>query len=355
MIAVIPAYEPDEKLIKVVNELHSETDYSIVVVDDGSSDSCRPVFETVESFAHVIHHEVNRGKGAAMKTAFDFIKNSGEFSAGDGIVTVDADGQHLLPDIVRVCEEWVKDPDSLVLGGRKFTGKVPLRSRFGNGVTRFVFAMSTGVRVHDTQTGLRAFSVSSIDKMLAIGGDRYEYEINQLLWCTKNHKKINEIEIETVYLNNNESSHFNTLKDSWRIYKTIFAFMGSSIISWLVDYVLLLGLNALFSALTGGAGFNIMGHVIDTKLPAIVIARAASSTVNYCLNRRVVFRSGNKHSVPMYFLTVIVMLAINYGLLYLMGKAGIKLAIAQILAQLIIYPLNFIIQRKFIFNKKQES
>lgn len=355
MIVVIPAYEPDNKLKNVVLDLRAETDYPIVIVDDGSSESCRPLFDELEQFAHVIHHDVNRGKGAAMKTAFEYIKSSGEFDENEGVVTVDADGQHLVRDIIRISKEWENDREALVIGGRKFTGKVPLRSRLGNGITRFVFAITTGVRVHDTQTGLRAFAVSSIDQMLSIGGDRYEYEINQLLWCTKNHKKINEVEIETVYLNDNESSHFNTIKDSWRIYKTIFSFMGSSIVSWVIDYVLLLVLNALFVRITGGAGFNLFGRRIDTKLPAIVIARIVSSSVNYTLNRRIVFRSGNKRSVPMYFITAAIMLALNYALIAVMTEAGIPLWIAQILAQLIIYPLNFVIQRKFVFKEKEQD
>lgn len=353
MIVVIPAFEPDEKLIKVVEELHSKTDYPVIVVDDGSGEGCASIFSEAERYAHVIHHEVNRGKGAAMKTAFSYIKSNEAFDKDDGIITVDADGQHLIGDIIRVSEAWKQKPDALVLGGRRFTGKVPLRSRFGNGVTRFVFALTTGVRVHDTQTGLRAFGVRIIDEMLSISGDRYEYEINQLLYCTKMHRKIEEVTIETVYLNNNESSHFNTFRDSWRIYKTIFSFIGSSLISWLVDYVLLLFLAWLIGRLTGGAGLRLFGMTLEPKLPALVIARVCSSILNYSLNRHVVFKSGTKRSVPLYFLTAAVMLAFNYFLISVMTKANLPLWLAQIFAQLIIYPINFVLQRKFVFSQSK--
>ena len=355
MIVVIPAYEPDEKLIGVVKELNEKTEYSVIVVDDGSGEEYQEIFRAVESMAYVLRHEVNRGKGAAMKTAFAYIRDSGCFAHDDGVITADADGQHLLKDIVRVSEEWALNRDALVLGGRKFTGNVPLRSRMGNGITRFVFAVTTGVRVYDTQTGLRAFAVDQIDTMLSIGGDRYEYEINQLLYCTKNHIKIDELPIETVYLNNNECSHFNTLRDSWRIYKTIFSFMGASLISWVVDYVLLLVLNAIFSAITHGAGFTVFGRSVDTKLPAIIGARVVSSVVNYTLNRKVVFKSGNKLSMLLYFITAIVVLGVNYLLLKLFDKAGIPLWLSQILAQLIIYPLNFVFQRKFVFKDENNQ
>ncbi len=355
MIVVIPAYEPDEKLKKLVLELREKTDYPIVIVDDGSGESCRALFDELEQYASVIHHEVNRGKGRAMKTAFEYIKNSGLYAPDEGIVTVDADGQHLPEDILRVAEEFGRDPSSLVIGGRRFTGRIPLRSRLGNGITRFVFALTTGVRVHDTQTGLRAFAVKRIDEMLAIGGDRYEYEINQLLYCTKQQIKIREVEIETVYIDENSSSHFHPLRDSFRIYKTIFSFIGSSILCFLIDYILLLGLTALFAYLTGGEGIRLFGMILEPKLPAIIIARAVSSFVNYILNHRVVFKSGGKGSVIRYYITVIALLVLNYALLRVMTAAGIPLALAQILAQCIIYPLSFVFQRKFVFIEKKKN
>lgn len=353
MIVVIPAYEPDEKLVKLVERISAETEYSIVVVDDGSTKpACPEIFKTVEQYAHVLHHEVNMGKGRAMKTAFEYIKNSDSFNKPDSVVTVDADGQHLLKDIVRVCRSAEENNSALVIGGRTFKGDVPLRSRMGNAITRFVFAFSTGVRVYDTQTGLRAFSTDLLDEMLSIGGDRYEYEINQLLYCTKKHIKIIELEIETVYINDNETSHFHPVRDSFRIYKTIFAFIGSSLFCWLIDYLLLLGLTWLFSRLTGGAGFSLFGRVFEPKLPALIIARTVSSTVNYLLNKNLVFASKSKGSVYRYFATVIAMLIVNYLILRLFDKAGIPLAIGQILAQIIMYPINYIVQQRFVFNDK---
>ncbi|MBR3299487.1 MAG: bifunctional glycosyltransferase family 2/GtrA family protein [Clostridia bacterium] len=354
MIVVIPAYQPDEKLLNTVSGIKSRTGFPVVVVDDGSAEGSAPVFAELEKTqgVTVLHHEVNRGKGAAMKTAFEHIRDCGKYEKDDGIVTVDADGQHLVEDILRVCAAFSKEPNALVIGGREFKGKVPLRSRIGNAITRFVFALSTGVRVHDTQTGLRAFGVSLIDEMLAIGGDRYEYEINQLLSCTKKRIKIVEVPIETVYLNDNESSHFNVVRDSFRIYRSIFAFIGSSLFCWLLDYVLLLVLTGVFSRITGGAGFVLFGRTLEPKLPAIVIARTVSSTVNYFLNRDIVFASKAKGSLLRYALLVIVMLAVNYLLLCVLTGAGIPLSIAQIIAQIIIYPLNYVIQRRFVFNER---
>ena len=380
MIVVIPAYEPDEKLLRLVDELKQQTDYKIIIVDDGSKNAeSKDVFSKLEadSAVTVLHHKVNRGKGRAMKTAFEYIKDAG-FS-DDGVITVDADGQHLIKDIVAVSETWAKNPNALVLGSRRFSGKVPLRSRFGNGVTRGVFAISTGVRVYDTQTGLRAFSTEKLDDMLKIGGERYEYEINQLLTCTKTHVPIIEHTIETVYLNKNETSHFNTVKDSWRIYKTIFTFVFSSFVSWAADYILLLVFNAILGGITGGAAVRLLSfnlpplplprllrvlccqnnQVPFSGLPpkffALVGARTISSLLNYFLNQRLVFQTKSKGSVLRYYILVAALFVLNYGLLQLMGKIGIALWLAQIIAQLVIYPLSFVIQRKFVFCEKNTA
>ena len=356
MIVVIPAYEPDEKLLRLVDELKQQTDYKIIIVDDGSKNAeSKDVFSKLEADSAVtlLHHKVNRGKGRAMKTAFEYIKDAG-FS-DDGIITVDADGQHLIKDIVAVSETWAKNPNALVLGSRRFSGKVPLRSRFGNGVTRGVFAISTGVRVYDTQTGLRAFSTEKLDDMLKIGGERYEYEINQLLTCTKTHVPIIEHTIETVYLNKNETSHFNTVKDSWRIYKTIFTFVFSSFVSWAADYILLLVFHAILGGITGGAAVRLLSFNLPPKFFALVGARTISSLLNYFLNQRLVFQTKSKGSVLRYYILVAALFALNYGLLQLMGKIGIALWLAQIIAQLVIYPLSFVIQRKYVFCEKKAA
>lgn len=349
MIVVIPAYEPDEKLIRLVRGLKENTDYKIVVVDDGSSADKQPVFEKLEGLCVVLRHEANKGKGRAMKTAFAYIaENLVQDGVSEGIITVDADGQHILKDIVRVSESLKIHKNSLVLGSRKFKGKVPLRSRFGNTITRFVFALSTGVRVYDTQTGLRAFPANLLDIMLGIKGERYEYEINQLLICTRRQIPIAEEEIETVYINKNETSHFRVFKDSWLVYKMIFTFIASSLISAAVDYSLLLALTALFKHITGGKGFNVFGKTIEAMLPALIIARIVSSLANYFMNRKVVFESEAKGSVFRYYILAVFILAINYLLLHIIDNF-IPLWIAQIIAQLFIYPISFILQRKFVF------
>ncbi len=337
MIVVIPAYQPDEKLLRTVEELRAHTDYAIVVVDDGSTPDRQPVFASLDPDVTVLRHDVNRGKGRALKTAFAYIQE--HFPQNEGIVTVDADGQHLLPDIVRVSEAWAAHPEALVLGSRRFTGNVPFKSRAGNAITRKVFHVSTGVKVFDTQTGLRAFSVSRIPMMLEMHGDRYEYEINVLLYATRHHVPILEVWIETVYIEDNASSHFHPVRDAWRIYKMILLFVASSLAAALLDYVLVLTLPQLLEP-----------FIPTPLLVSTAIARVVSSLCNYFLNGKLVFGGCSKDSILRYYLLVAGIYAVNYGLLTILSVLlPLPLWLAKLLVELVLYPVSFYLQRRFVF------
>lgn len=336
MIVVIPAYQPDPKFTALVDTLCETTAYPIVVVDDGSDPACAPLFDALGGKAVLLRHEKNRGKGAAIKTALTYIQS--HYPENEGVVTVDADGQHLPADIVRVSEAWAEHPDSLVLGSRRFTGSVPFKSRAGNAITRAVFALSTGVRVFDTQTGLRAFSVKSIPLMLRMRGDRYEYEINVLLFATRHRMPIVEIPIETVYIEGNKSSHFKPFRDAWRIYQMILLFVLSSLAALLIDYVLVLLLSLLTRALAGPVSLLI----------SVVGARIVSSFCNYFINRKFVFENRDHRSLMRYYLLAVALLAVNYALMSA-ATAVFALPVAKILVELILYPLSFYLQRRYVF------
>lgn len=220
-IALIPAYQPDEKLVTLTKDIKKSGFYP-VVVDDGSGKKYRKYFEEAKKYADVISYSENKGKGHALKTGIKHIKN--KFEKEYTVVTIDSDGQHTVPDMLKTTDEAVANPESLVIGARQFDGKVPFRSRFGNSMTRKIFKMKTGAVVYDTQTGLRAFSDKLTDLMLSVEGSRYEYEMNMLLECACSGRKIIEVPIRTIYINDNEGSHFNPLRDSIKIYREIFKF-----------------------------------------------------------------------------------------------------------------------------------
>ena len=220
---LIPSLSPDERLPRYVQELLRAGYGRIVVVDDGSAESYQPIFDRIAGWEGCVvrHHPVNRGKGAALRTGYRYILDETDHM---GIVTADSDGQHTVPDTLKLTEK-LSDKRELLLGSRDFSRKsknVPFRSRFGNRTTSVVFRLLYGRWLPDTQTGLRALPRELLAFSLGVPGNRFEYEMNQLVWCAKKKVPITVMPIETVYLEENKSSHFHPLRDTWRIYKPLF-------------------------------------------------------------------------------------------------------------------------------------
>lgn len=346
IIALIPAYEPEENMLDLLENIKKDTDMDIVVVNDGSSDACKDIFSKAKEFAKVLEHEVNKGKGRALKTGLNYINDNyrGEYI----VVTMDADGQHTIEDALKICDLVKKSPDILVLGKRFFGEDVPLRSRFGNAMTRLVYKIATGVKVYDTQTGLRAFSYKLVPLMLEIKGERYEYEINVLMECSKNNIEIKEIDIATIYINNNSGSHFNVFKDSYRIYKEIFKFCAASIICFLVDYAFYC-IGLVFTVSLGKGLSTVVSNVF---------ARIVSSVLNFTLNKKVVFkRKGNTLKLAIsYFMLALCILAGNTIVLKMFVEVfNIDTKIAKLITELIFFIISWFIQKFLIFKKKEEE
>ena len=360
-IALIPAYEPEWKLIGLTADL-KEKGFDIVVVDDGSGPEYKDIFGELEQQATVLTHSQNRGKGAALKTGLRYINKymayteSVKTAAGTAsvsgrdavIVTVDADGQHLPDDVLRVAEISANRRDALVLGSRALGRDIPARSRFGNTVTRHVYSAATGVRVHDTQTGLRAFHRSLIPRLLEIEGDRYEYEINMLMKLAAEGVPVIEERIETVYENNNSGSHFRTVRDSFRVYKEILKFSASSLASFAVDYCMY----ALLLAATGAAG------IANGLILSNIGARLVSGTVNYTLNKRLVFRSrtGFAKSAAQYAMLAAFILAGNTIVLStLVGMLGINSLAAKLITEAVFFAISWTVQKYVIFFREDSG
>lgn len=354
-IALIPAYEPDAKIKDIAEELAGRG-FDLVVVDDGSGPDYADLFEKLSQMATVLTHKENRGKGAALKTGMRYIEKYMAYSESvmtpDGslnipgadtvIVTVDADGQHLPDDVQRIAEIAAKRKDALVLGSRALAEDVPVRSKLGNTITRHVYSAATGVHVHDTQTGLRAFSIGLVPRLLEIEGDRYEYEINMLLKLASEGVPIIEERIETVYEDNNSGSHFRTVRDSVRVYKEILKFSASSLVSFAIDYCMY----ALLLAATGAAGIA-NGLIISN-----IGARLVSGAANYTLNRKLVFKSrtGFARSAVQYFLLAAFILAGNTIVLStLVGTLGFNRLIAKLLTEVLFFMISWVVQRYVIF------
>ena len=198
---IIPSLNPDEKLICVVDSLREAGFDDIILVNDGSDENHMEPFEHVSAYPEctILTHEVNKGKGRGLKTAFEYcIKNRPDI---DGVVTVDGDNQHKAADILKCCEKMAECKDKVVLGVRNFSGKdVPFKSRFGNNMTSFVFKFACGLNISDTQTGLRAIPRQYLELFDKVKGERFEYETNMLLEFKQSHIDFVEVQIETEYI-----------------------------------------------------------------------------------------------------------------------------------------------------------
>lgn len=214
---VIPSLNPTETLIHLVESILScRMDVRIIVVNDGSSTDRDVIFDRVaqSTGVTVLRHATNQGKGRSLKTAIDSILSSHE--GIDFFITADADGQHSVADIVQFLR---REPTrSLVLGVRELRSlSIPWRSWLGNRSVSFFFRSLTGVRLSDTQTGLRGFNRELAEIFSRLPKNGYDFEMQVLLECISRGIPIEEVPIKTVYVDGNESSHFHPLKDSFRV------------------------------------------------------------------------------------------------------------------------------------------
>ena len=341
MYVLIPAYQPDARLPRLILELHrADPSTKIVVVDDGSGQKFSDIFEaSATAGAHVISYEHNRGKGYALREGFTWIRDV----AGDSpecVVTADADGQHTLNDIFRVGRRCT-DTGKSVLGVREFVGHVPARSRIGNTATSALFWLATGWKLKDTQTGLRAFPVALLPALLEVQGDRYEYELRVLLHLAKFRHPVTQIPIETIYEAGNPTSHFRPLQDSARIWAPLLKFAASSGVATIIDYVLVLVLNAL----TGALFFP------------VIAARLVSASVNFAMNRRVFEATGVplRRSALRYAALAVAVIAGSYTILAVLTGIGMPLWIAKIIADTTMYLVSYSAQSRYVFAPAQEQ
>ncbi len=217
-IILIPAYKAPQNLLDLITALLKEESFRLIVVNDGSAHCASEIFNRLAHWDRVIvlNHDKNLGKGQALKSGINFAllhhKNS------EAIITADCDGQHLADDIIRVALTPGLSDKCLVLGTRSFaSANTPVRSWLGNAITRGLMFALMGVRLKDTQTGLRAFTPGLAAQFLELRSQRYDYEMEMLISCIKMDIDIKEIPIATIYTNNNQSSHFKPIKDSFSV------------------------------------------------------------------------------------------------------------------------------------------
>lgn len=351
-VMLIPSLEPDDRLPAYLRRLMEAGFTRAVIIDDGSSEKYQPIFEELDAMegVTVLHHEVNRGKGCALKTGFTYIRDN--IPEASGVITADADGQHTVEDCWKLACALTDNKRALYLGSRDFDlPDVPPKSRFGNKTTTLMFRLLYGQWLPDTQTGLRAFKREDLQFMIDVSGERFEYEMEMLIACARAKIPMIPITIQTVYENENEGTHFRPIRDSLRIYKVILGsfikFMGASLASFLIDQGV----------------FNLMDYVLlpllaiggDLKASlAVVIARCISAPCNFLMNRNLVFKfkQNTGRTALRYAILAVVIMGASAGIvggLKLLGMSDKLDWLAKLVVDTALYLVSYSAQDKWVF------
>ena len=352
-VILIPSLEPDERLPAYIRKLSESGFAHIVVVDDGSAESYQPIFRELESVSGttVLHHDVNHGKGVALKTGYKYILE--KLPGVSGVITADADGQHTVADCLRLAEKLKEGKRALYLGSRDYSQEhVPPKSRIGNRVTSVLFLLLYGQWVTDTQTGLRAFPAGDLQFMADVEGERFEYEMNVLIACARNRIPMIPVTIETIYENENKGSHYHPLRDSIRIFRVLMGgfmkFMGSSLLCVLID-------QGLFNLLNLAVFRNGTVKAASLILASTIIARVISASVNFLINRNLVFKqkNGGVKTIARYAALTIAVMLLSAAGTWALSHAGMSSTVAKLITDTLLYFVSFRVQQRWVFREEE--
>ncbi|MFJ5622775.1 glycosyltransferase [Peribacillus loiseleuriae] len=351
---IIPVLNPTISLVDYVHRLLAEGAAEIIVINDGSKEDLTYIFTELSVIKHctVLTHDINKGKGRALKTAFEYFLKT--YQHLKGVVTADADGQHTVEDVCKIARALENNENDITLGVRDFSdADVPFRSLLGNRITSFFFQFLYGSKLKDTQTGLRGIPTIELPRILEIKGERYEYEINMLIYANKKNIPFNEISIQTLYFDNNASSHYHSVFDSIKIFTKLLSgflrYFYSTILSGVIDI----------------SSFILLNNVLLVRLPlevriffAIFVSRVLSSSSNFYMNRTFVFSSQNKltHSIFKYYLLCIGIMLASYALvasatIYM----GMNVILAKICIDLLLGIISHQIQLYWVFKNDNNT
>ena len=355
-VIIIPAFNPDGPvLLDLVRQVSDFDIEQLIVVNDGSRSDCDDTFMAIETVerATVLYHRDNQGKGAALKTAFKYVLNSK--LSGLSVVTMDADGQHHPEDVARVLKRSLLNPDSFILGVRRFSSHVPLRSLFGNKITHLLFRGLTGHSVSDTQTGLRAIPFKQLEKIVRLDSARYAYELEMLLTMVQQEADLIEVPIQTIYENNNATSSFRPIADSILVYRTMMQWWLKSRLIEVLKY----SLSGIFSTIADFGTYIMLVSFSCGFVSASIAARVLSILIHFSSNRYFTFSHKDRPDWPevgRYLLVVLFNLVSSIGLIYLFVRyGGVGEVWAKVFAQLILFFATYTLLNGFVFLKSKTT
>ena len=355
IVIMIPALNPDEKFIGFLKELKASGYEKIIVINDGSRSDTMHYFQAaVEEYGcDLVMHGINLGQGRAYKSGFNnyLLKTGrgGAYTDTIGVIQCDCDGQHQVEDVNKCADLLRQNPNKFILGVRDFTGKnVPFRSRFGNQCTNFIFKVFCGLDIKDTQTGLKGIPASFIPRLMETPGERFEYASSVLLEPKKGGVEILQFPIKTIYINGNETSHFNPLLDSVRIYSLILRYLMASLSAFIVDIV----------------AYSIFLTCFKTFIPTYYIilstytAKIVSCSYSFVVNKNLVFEKRSQGSSTAFrFLLLCVIQSSLSGFMTngLVQAMNWNEVLSKIIIDILLFFVSFQVQNRWVFGGSNVS
>jgi glycosyltransferase involved in cell wall biosynthesis len=213
VVALIPAYQEAARVATVVGRALAHL--PVVVVDDGSTDGTAALAEAAG--ATVLRQMPNAGKGAALRTGFRWAIDNGF----EGILTLDADGQHEPAEIPSFLAAWRSDASDLVVGKRNFRAMPPIR-RLSNVVGGWAMSWAVGRPIPDNQSGFRLLSRRLAEAMLSSEESGFEFEVEMITRCIRAEWPIAWVPIRTIYAG--EESHIRP----WHHFRSFVRIVGKA-------------------------------------------------------------------------------------------------------------------------------
>jgi putative flippase GtrA len=341
IIFLIPSYRPTVLFCELLEEFRQMDPSPMVVVDDGSGSGYSELFQRAARVRDIVFlkNAVNLGKGAALKHGMNHVLVN--YPDCMGVVTADADGQHAADDIMKVANELRSRSTEVIFGSRDFKKDVPFRSKIGNVISRYIYRFLIGLNLSDTQTGLRGIPRRLMELSLCIQSNRYEFETEQIIAAKAAGLQFREVPIRTVYIDNNNGSHFNPVLDSFRIYFVLLRYALSSLATALTDLL-------VFYILTAN-GMAVLG--------ANMSARAFALWIQFMLLKKYVFKS--KAGLSIFAAYVAYVFFSGYVSSLVQQQFAVHLVnstlLAKVVVESIIWIFNFMFLRDIIFRKWSEA
>lgn len=219
VVVIIPTYNNDKTLAKVIEEVQFYTT-EVIVVNDGSSDTTAAILNEKRALSslsgmQIITHPVNQGKGTALKHGLTQAKQAGYRYA----ITIDSDGQHFASDIPLFIEAIEQEPDTLLVGARNLASdNMPGKNTFANKFSNFWFTLETGLKLQDTQSGYRLYPLHQMNVQKWYYTAKYEFELEAIVFAAWKGIPVRNLPIHVYYPPEGERvSHFRPFQDFTRI------------------------------------------------------------------------------------------------------------------------------------------